>query len=114
MSLELTGPWRVLDAANIAALPGQLGVYQIADAAGTVLFIGFAGGHSAFGLRGALAEEAQRRRADAQRFQYEVTMQYASRWEELLMAHVARAGTLPADNAARGIHPRRLGRLSPA
>ncbi len=107
-------PWQGLDAAIIAGLQAQLGVYQIGDAAGTVLFIGFAGGRSPFGLRGVLAAEARQPRPGAKCFRCEVTMQYASRWEELLMAHVASAGALPRDNAAPENHPHHLGRLSPA
>lgn len=43
--------WQELTATNVAALGGELGVYQIADERERVLRIGFAGGRSLFGLR---------------------------------------------------------------
>jgi hypothetical protein len=45
------------------------------------------------------------------RFRYEVNQQYTTRYQELLMLHVADHGTLPVVNAADP--PVRLGRLSP-
>jgi len=113
VSLEIKRPWQDLDPAVTADIPAQLGVYQISDAVGTVLFVGFAGGRAAFGLRGVLTDEARQPRPEARRFRCEVTMQYTSRWQELLMAHVARAGALPRDNVGPGHQPYRLGRLSP-
>ncbi len=109
MQVRLTKPWTDLTSAAIARLPGQLGVYEIADASGEVLFIGVAGGRSRFGLRGELETELERRGAGLQ-FRVEVNMQYLSRYQELLMAHRADHGRLPAENEASP----RLGRLSPA
>ena len=59
----MTAAWRVLADGAIETLPGQLGVYQIGSADGTVLYIGMAGGRSLFGLRGELARERERVRA---------------------------------------------------
>ncbi len=112
MGLRLDKAWRPLDAETAAGLRGQLGVYQIADAGGAVLYIGFAGGRSLFGLRGVLGDEASAPRPDAAQFRVEITMQYMSRHAELLMLHVADHGELPPEN--RNDPPRRLGRLSPA
>jgi hypothetical protein len=114
VSLEIKRSWRPLDVSRVSALPAQLGVFEIADATGLVLFVGCAGGRSPFGLRGALVAEAQRPRPGAAQFRYEVTMQYSTRWRELLMGYVAHSGNLPRDNRVRGEHPHRLGRLSPA
>ncbi|MCF8533901.1 MAG: hypothetical protein K9G48_12915 [Reyranella sp.] len=108
--LRLDKPWRPLNAEEIARLPGQLGVYQIADATGTILYIGQAGARSPFGLRSELQREFQDRGAGPQ-FRVEVNMQYRTRWFELLMVHKADHGSLPADNAR---NPPPLGRLSPA
>ena len=109
MAIRLTKPWRALEASEVARLPGQLGVYHLADRAGAVLFIGFAGGRSRFGLRGEL--EAQlARRGPGFRFRVEVNSQYHTRYRELLMLHRADHGELPPENEA----PPGLGRLRPA
>jgi len=108
--LRLDKPWRPLTAEEATRLPGQLGVYQVADAQGTIVFIGQAGARSAFGLRSELQREFRERGAGYQ-FRVEVNMQYRTRWFELLMVHKADHGSLPADNAK---DPPPLGRLSPA
>ena len=108
--LRLDKPWRPLTADEAARLPGQLGVYQIADADGRVLYIGQAGARAPFGLRSELQREAAERGAGCQ-FRVEVNMQYRTRWLELLMVHQADHGSLPPDNAKNP--PPALGRLSP-
>ena len=110
MAVRLTKPWRPLADDAIAGLPGQLGVFQIGDAAGRVLYIGYAGGRSLFGLRSAIAQARRTLGAAASRFRYEVNQQYMSRYEELLMLHLADFGDFPPEN--RDL-PRTLGRLSP-
>jgi len=90
-----------------ADLPGQLGVFELADEAGRVLFIGYAGGRSLFGLRSEIAAAAEAV-AGARNVRYEVTTAYHSRYRELLMAHVADHGALPPANP-----PMVIGRLSP-
>ena len=115
MAIRLTKPWRALEADEVARLPGQLGVYQVAGEAseagesGDVLFIGVAGGRSRFGLRGELEAELARR-GPGFRFRVEVNTQYHTRFRELLMIHRADHGTLPPENEA----PPGLGRLHPA
>lgn len=109
MGVRLEKPWRDLTAANVAALAGELGVYQLADAAGRIVRIGYAGGRTLFGLRSEL--QAALDAGEAARFRTEVTAQYLSRYEELLMVHHADHGVLPPGNAADA--RRRLGRLSP-
>ena len=111
MGVRLEKAWIPLTENAVAALPGQLGVYEIADRAGEVVYIGFAGGRSRFGLRSELRGELERRGAGAARFRFEVNMQYLSRYQELLMVHHADHGRLPADNA--NSQTPRLGRLSP-
>lgn len=111
LRLRLDKPWRPLTPDEARQLPGQLGVYQIADASGGILYIGQAGARSAFGLRSELEREAAERAPGCQ-FRVEVNMQYRSRWLELLMVHQADHGSLPADNARNP--PPNLGRLSPA
>jgi len=109
MGVRLEKPWRDLTAENVAALAGELGVYQLADAEGRVLRIGYAGGRTLFGLRSELA--AALAAGEAARFRIEVNAQYMSRYDELLMVHVADHGALPPGNATDA--QRRLGRLSP-
>jgi hypothetical protein len=111
LRLRLDKPWQPLTAEEATRLPGQLGVYQIADAEGRVLYIGQAGARTPFGLHSELQREAAERGAGCQ-FRVEVNMQYRSRWFELLMVHQADHGSLPADNARNP--PPNLGRLSPA
>ena len=82
-------------------------VPQLADAHEGVLYIGYAGGKSLFGLR----SELQRHLGNttAVLFRFEVNMQYLTRHKELLMLHKADHAQLPAMNAAEP--PVRLGRL---
>jgi len=106
MSVRLDKPWRPL--AQSAALAGHMGVFELADAAGRVLYIGRADARSRFGLRSAVADAA-RAVSDATHFRVEVTTAYHSRHLELLMVHEADHGALPPGNAT----PHRIGRLSP-
>ena len=111
MAIRMEKPWLALTPEAVKALPGQLGVYQLADAEGRVVYIGFAGGRSLFGLRSELERALKERPGGAARFRTEVNQQYTSRHLELLMLHVADYGSLPVVNA--GDPPVRLGRLSP-
>jgi hypothetical protein len=111
MAIRMEKPWIALTSGAVKALPGQLGIYQLADSEGRVVYIGFAGGRSLFGLRGELERALRDRPGSAQRFRVEVNQQYATRYYELLMLHVADHGSLPVVNAADP--PPRLGRLSP-
>ena len=47
MPVRLDKPWIPLTPEHIAQLPGHLGVYQLADAAGEIVYIGMAGGRNA-------------------------------------------------------------------
>ena len=109
MGIRLAKPWTALGAAAVRALLGQLGVFELGDGEGTVLHIGYAGGRSLFGLRSAVEAAGQQHRG-ARQFRYEVTMQYLTRYQELLMLHVADHGALPDGNRAERLT---LGRLSP-
>jgi hypothetical protein len=111
MKLRLEKPWIALAPEAVRTLPGQLGVYQLADAAKCVVYIGFAGGRSLFGLRSELERALKERLEGACYFRYEINQQYWSRYHELLMLHVADQGSLPIINQADP--PARLGRLSP-
>ena len=74
MPVRLDKPWIPLTPDHIAQLPGHLGVYQLADAAGEIVYIGMVGGRSLFGLKGALTEALDAPPAGATQFRCEVTM----------------------------------------
>ena len=107
MAVRLTKPW-LTKAEALSRLHGNLGVFQLADANKKLLYIGFAGGKSAFGLKGEV-EAALLLHASAVFVRYEVTTMYHTRYRELLMAQIADHGSLPAKET--GVT---LGRISPA
>lgn len=111
MPIRMSKPWIDLTPDSVSRLPGQLGVYQLANAGNEVVYIGFAGGHALFGLRSELERALKERPGAAVRFRCEVNQQYMTRYQELLMLHVADHGNLPLAN--RADPPIRLGRLSP-
>jgi len=108
VKLALEKPWIDLTTETARALPGHLGVYQVAAADGAIMRIGFAGGRELFGLRSALQRELAAQPAGS-RFRYEVNTQYQSRWRELLMLHKREFGALPPGNLADA--PAHLGTL---
>ncbi len=111
MGIRLDKPWRRLDDEAIEALPAQLGVYHVADAGGTVLSVGFAGAREPFGIQSALRRELTQLGPVATQFRCEFTSNYRSRWDELLMLHLADYGELPTPQRDQA---QRVGRLSPA
>ncbi len=92
MSLAIGNAWRPVS--GVAELPGHMGVFELGDAQGEVLYVGFAGGRSRFGLRSSIAE-ALSGCAGAEQFRYEVNTAYLTRYQELVMVHRA-AGRAPA------------------
>ena len=96
MSIRLDKEWSPLS--DSERLPAQLGVFELGDHRGQILQVGYAGGRSRFGLRGAVAEAAQGLAA-ADRFRVEVTTAYLTRYRELLMAYVEDHCALPPANA---------------
>jgi hypothetical protein len=111
MAIRMTKAWVPLTPETVQKLPGQLGVYQLADAAGNVVFIGFAGGRSLFGIRGEIEKAVSNRPAGATQFRVEINQQYTTRYQELLMLHVHDHGGVPAGNVGKPLPT--LGRLSP-
>jgi hypothetical protein len=106
MAVRLEKPWLALEPELVASLPGQLGVYQLANEKHEVVYIGFAGGRSLFGLKGELANCLGRWPF----FRLEVNMAYRTRCRELLMAHFSDHGSYPTENTAQ--ETAGLGRLS--
>jgi len=108
MSVRCNKPWQAIDAAALERLPGQLGVFELADANERVIFIGRADARSLFGLRSEVARHTKVIAA-ATSFRFEVTTAYHTRYLELLMAHRADYDALPQYNEPMPT----LGRLSP-
>ena len=106
MPVRLDKPWQPLAAAK--DLPGQLGAFQLADADQRVLYVGYAGGRSKFGLRSAVIA-AGNEVANASQCRGVITSASLTRYRELLMAHVADYGELPAANSPE----LRIGKLGP-
>lgn len=111
MAVRLDKPWRDLTAANLGRVTGHLGVYQLANEAGEILYIGVAGGRTKFGLKGEIAKALDSPPAGVTKFRFEVNMAYRTRHAELLEAFVHDYGGLPVANT--DIDPRMLGRLRP-
>jgi hypothetical protein len=105
MGLRMTKPWQELTSDALRQLPGQLGVFELADEDGVVRRIGYAGARELFGVRSALEPFVGRYRS----FRWECTTAYLTRWQELMMVHKADHGALPADNPEP---PGQFGRLS--
>ena len=110
MGIRLDKPWQRLDHETISALPAQLGAYHVADDAGTVLSVGYAGAREPFGLQSALRREIEQHGGGATQFRCEFTSNYRSRWDELLMLHLADHGELPEPQRDQA---QRVGRLTP-
>ena len=109
MAVRLDKPWTPLTEEHVAKLAGHLGVYQLADASGDIVYIGMAGGQARYGLKGELTQALQAPPAGANQFRCEVNMAYYTRYHELLQAYRHDYGRLPVGNT--DIDERRLGRL---
>lgn len=109
MAVRLDKAWIPLNAEQVARVAGHLGVYQLADSTGEIVYIGVAGGRSAFGLQGALSEALHSPPAGATQFRYEVNMAYHTRHLELLQAYLHDHGCLPVANL--DVDASSLGRL---
>ena len=106
MGVRLEKPWLKLDPELVARLPGQLGVFQLANENHEVVYIGFAGGRSLYGLKGELANWLGKWPF----FRVEVNMAYRTRCRELLMVYFSDHGSYPTENTAQ--ETAGLGRLS--
>lgn len=107
--MPLKKPWQDATPRNLARTPGALGVYEIGDPGGSLLYIGFAGGRSRFGLRGEIssrvepdAPEAPSAASGAAKFRYEVNQMYLTRYVELLERELEASGALPPRNLLPG------------
>jgi hypothetical protein len=108
MSVRLSKTWLPLDQQSVDQLKGELGVFQLGNAAEEVIYVGYAGSRSQFGLRGEIGKHLK----NAPLFRIEVTSAYRTRFQELLMVHHADFGSYPSLNS--DLDTANLGRLSPS
>ncbi|MFZ8898394.1 MAG: DUF7508 domain-containing protein [Alphaproteobacteria bacterium] len=111
MAVRMTKPWRPLTLTEAKRLSGNLGVYELSNDEGEVVFIGAATGRSLYGLRGEVMAKAEHPPAGATQFRVEVNTAYRTRHGELLAVYMHDHGRLPVANT--DVDPKRLGRLSP-
>jgi hypothetical protein len=111
MAVRLTKTWVPFDKAHVEAITGHLGVYQLGDEHGDIVYIGVAGGRSRYGLKGELASKLDDGLPDATCFRIEINMSYRTRHLELLQAYVHDNERLPVANTDVDIAS--LGRLRP-
>lgn len=105
----------------LAAVPAVVGVYEIADADGRLLYIGQAGGREPFGLRSRIrshfepGEANHVLREQGARFRWQSNQQYTTaRLERLMFYARDHDGALPPAHAAGDWRDRpTLGRLGP-
>ena len=110
--IRMNKDWRPLTPAEADKVAGNLGVYQLANDAGEVLYIGAATGKSLFGLRGEIQAKAAEPPPGATQFRLEVNTSYRTRHRELLMVHqFDNDGALPPLQPAED--GRGLGKISP-
>ena len=117
--MTIDKPWQTPDKAALRAIPGVLGVYEIADADGRLLLIGFAGGREPFGLRSKIGDHFSDDelnpvlREQAAQFRWESNQQYTTRRLEMLMRYLdEHDDDWPPGNAAGGWEDQpTLGRL---
>ena len=107
MSIRLTKQWSPLNQESVCKLKGELGVFQLGNEAEEIIYVGFAGSQSQFGMRGELDKHIDK----APFFRTEITSSYSTRFQELLMVHHADFGCYPALNS--DVETANLGKLSP-
>jgi len=117
--MPLAKPWQAWDPARTKTIPGTLGVFEIGDAEGNVLYVGVAGGKTRFGLRERIADcfagkIAPSLARDGRLYRHEVNMMYTTRWIELLERHLHAHGALPPGNVESGENLPTLGRAGRA
>lgn len=106
--MSINKPWTDARAIRAPELPGTVGVYELGDADGRVIYIGYAGGRSLFGLRGAIGAHCSQDepnstiREQLANIRYEVTTSYLTRHLELLSRYQEDNGRLPDANIAEG------------
>jgi len=104
--MPIDKPWTPRGHLRAKDLPGTMGVYELGDSSGEIIFVGYAGGRSLFGLRGQLTEHCSGEdpnpviRARTAAYRFEVTTSYLIRRLELLSRFHEDHGRLPVGNEA--------------
>lgn len=119
--MTIAKPWQQPDPDALRQIPAVLGVYELADADGLLLYIGFAGGREPFGLRSKIARHFSDEelnpvlRERAALYRWQSTQQYTTeRIERLMFYRRDHEERLPEGNAAGTWEDRpTLGRLGP-
>ncbi len=112
MPVRMDKPWEPLNENSLKTVASHLGVYQLANEAGDIVYIGVADARTLFGLKGELRNAIASPPAGASQFRVEINMAYRTRHAELLQAYKHDHGELPIGNT--DIDERMLGRLRPA
>ena len=112
MAVRMDKPWIPLNQVSLKNVAAHLGVYQLANHTGKIVYIGVADAKTKFGLKGELENILAAPLAGATHFRIEVNMAYRTRWIELLQAYQHDYGSLPEGNM--DIDIRMLGQLRPA
>lgn len=111
MAVRLDKDWMPFQAQSVNAMAGHLGVFQLGNDEGDIVYIGVAGGRSRFGLKGELQSHLSAPPSGATHYRFEVNMMYRTRYIELLAAFVHDHGALPAGN--EDVDVSTLGRIRP-
>ncbi|MCZ6706660.1 MAG: hypothetical protein O7A71_01765 [Chloroflexi bacterium] len=117
--MTITKAWLAPDPPALQQIPAVLGVYELADTAGVVIYIGMAGGREPFGLRGRIEAHFSDQelnpvlRERAALYRWESNQQYTTQRTEMLMRYAQEhADALPEGNQAGTWEDRpTLGRL---
>ncbi len=121
--MPIRKPWTQPSAETIRAIPAVVGVYEIADAEGNLLYIGQAGGREPFGLRTRIGlhfgldassdDPNPVLRERAAQFRWEANQQYTTKRLEMLMQYQRDEGVEwpPAHTAGDWRDTPQLGRL---
>ena len=103
---EIQRDWESYDPAKYREYSGSYGLYELADENYDVIYVGYAGGHAIYGLRGKIADHFSPNernpviRERARYFRYEVNNMYLSRLVEVLGRYQEQRGKLPDGNVA--------------
>jgi len=119
VTMPIRKPWIQPTKDSIRAIPAVVGVYEIADADGNLLYIGQAGGREPFGLRTRIAlhfggaDPNAVLRERAAQFRWEANQQYTTKRLEMLMQFQRDEGVEwpPAHSAGDWRDTPQLGRL---
>ena len=112
MPVRMDKLWVPLSEDSLTSIASHLGVYQLANDAGDIVYIGVADARTLFGLKGELQNALVDPPTGASQFRVEVNTAYRTRHVELLEAYQHDHGALPVANT--DIDPRMLGCLRPA